>query len=162
MATTQRKNPYHDVVVSLFIVAIREFLKRVRFLSEQDGELHFPYVRWILTIVFVLAALLFLLGFLLFSRGAVNLESPGNFIIIVTVSGVLFLELALAIPLGLYIGYRINSSVLGPFTRIKRTLKAIGEGDFSQRITLRDDDVLKSIAEAISEMAEELERRFPR
>ena len=130
-------------MVSLFIVALREFLKRVQFLSEQDGELRFPYVRWILTTVFVLAAILFLVGFLLFSRGAVNFESPGNYIIIVTVAGVLCVELALAIPVGLYIGYRINSSVLGPFTRIKKSLKAIGEGDFSQRITVRDDDVLK-------------------
>ena len=148
-------------MVSLFIVGFKDFLRRVQFLSEQDGQLHFPYLRWILTVVLAIAGLLSLVGSILIWKGAVILESPGNFIIIVTVAAVLFFELALAIPLGLYIGYRMNSSVFGPYNRMKSAIKAIGEGDFSQRVTVRESDVLTGMAAAISEMAEELERRFP-
>ena len=46
--------------------------------------------------------------------------------------------------------------------RLKRMLEAIGQGDFSQRITLRKGDALEDLAAAINRMAESLQQHSPR
>jgi methyl-accepting chemotaxis protein len=60
------------------------------------------------------------------------------------------------------VSIRQSHRVVGPMARIKRTLEAIGNGDFSQRLTLRKGDVLQDLAEDINQMAQRLEQRFPR
>jgi len=60
------------------------------------------------------------------------------------------------------VGIRQSHRVVGPMTRLTRMLEAIGQGDFSQRITLRKGDALEDLARTINRMAENLERRFPR
>lgn len=81
---------------------------------------------------------------------------------LVAVSVTLLIELILAIPIVFFLGIKQSHRIVGPMHRITRTLEAIGKGDFSQRITLRDGDTLEGLAKAINKMAETLQRRAPR
>lgn len=80
---------------------------------------------------------------------------------LLAVAATLLIELLLAIPLVFFLGIRHSHRVIGPMKRLKQTLEAIGQGDFGQRITLREGDVLQDLATAINKMAEDLQRRFP-
>ena len=89
-------------------------------------------------------------------------QTPVLVAALLAVAATLLIELLLAIPIVFYLGIRQSHSIIGPMKRIAATLKAIGEGDFSRRLTLREGDVLTDLAEAINAMAEALGRRFPR
>jgi len=74
----------------------------------------------------------------------------------------LLTELILSIPIVYYLGVRQSHQVIGPLQRITRTLEAIGSGDFSQRLTVRQGDALEDLAKTINKMAESLQSRFPK
>ena len=80
---------------------------------------------------------------------------------LVAVAATLLVELLLAIPLIFILGIRQSHRVVGPMKRIQKTLEAIGRGDYSQRITLRQGDVLQDLAASINRMAEALQQRSP-
>ena len=71
----------------------------------------------------------------------------------------LLVELLIAIPVLFYWSIRQTHRAVGPLYRITKVLEAIGSGDFSQRLVLRDSDVLKDLASSINQMAEDLQRR---
>ena len=77
---------------------------------------------------------------------------------LIAVSLTLLIELLIAIPLIFVLGIRQTHRVIGPINRMKRTLEAIGSGDFSQRISLRKGDVLEQLGQTINQMAEQLQR----
>jgi methyl-accepting chemotaxis protein len=81
---------------------------------------------------------------------------------LIAVAMTLLVELLLAIPLVFMLGIRQSHRVVGPMKRIERALQAIGRGDFSQRIVLRQGDVLADLAKAINDMAESLEQSSKR
>ena len=81
---------------------------------------------------------------------------------LVAVAVTLLVELLLAIPVVFYLGIQQSHRIVGPMNRIKQTLEAIGKGEFSQRITLRQGDALEDLAKAINRMAESLSQRDPR
>jgi methyl-accepting chemotaxis protein len=81
---------------------------------------------------------------------------------LIAIAVTLLIELLLAIPIVFYLGVRQSHRIVGPISRIKRMLEAIGRGDYSQRITLREGDVLDDLAKAINQMAEQLEQRSPK
>ena len=81
---------------------------------------------------------------------------------LIAVATTLLVELLLAIPIVFYLGIKQSHRIVGPMNRLKRTLEAIGNGDFSQRITLRRGDLLEDLARSINQMAENLERRAPK
>jgi methyl-accepting chemotaxis protein len=70
-------------------------------------------------------------------------------------------SLMILTPILYFFGIRQTHRVVGPLNRMKQTLTAIGNGDFSQRIILRKGDVLIDFAENINRMAEALQARFP-
>jgi len=72
----------------------------------------------------------------------------------------LLIELLISIPLVYYLGIRQSHRVVGPLKRITRALEALGSGDFSQRLTLRQGDVLENLAKSINRMAENLQKRY--
>lgn len=80
---------------------------------------------------------------------------------LIAVATTLLIELLLAIPIAYIFGIRTTHRIVGPVKRLKKTLEAIGEGDFSQQIVLREGDVLQDVAEAINQMAERLRQRYP-
>jgi len=77
----------------------------------------------------------------------------------IAVSITLIVELLVSIPIAYYFGIRQSHRVVGPMIRLKRTLEVIGQGDYSQRITLRKGDALIELANQINKMAENLENR---
>jgi methyl-accepting chemotaxis protein len=81
---------------------------------------------------------------------------------LVAVAVTLLVELLLAIPLIFMLGIRQSHRIVGPMKRMERALEAIGRGDFSQRIILRQGDVLSDLAKSINKMAESLEKSSKR
>lgn len=81
---------------------------------------------------------------------------------LIAVASTLLIELLLAIPIVFFLGIRQSHRIVGPMNRLKRTLEAIGAGDFSVRITLRQGDALEDLAKSINQMAEGLQQRFPK
>ena len=88
-------------------------------------------------------------------------QQPHIIASLIAVAVTLLIQLLLSIPIIFYLGIKQSHRVVGPLGRIKRTLEAIGTGDFTQRITLRPGDVLEDLAKAINVMAESLQRKFP-
>lgn len=81
---------------------------------------------------------------------------------LIAVATTLLVELLLAIPIIFYLGIRQSHRIVGPISRIRAALEAIGQGDCSQRITVRKDDVLVDVVDAINRLAENLQRRSSR
>jgi len=81
---------------------------------------------------------------------------------LVSVAVTLLVELLLAIPIVFYLGMQQSHRIVGPMNRLKHALQAVGKGDFSQRISLRQGDALEDLAKAINRMAESLAQRSPR
>ena len=88
-------------------------------------------------------------------------DSPAMWIPMILISSALLLiiELVLAVPVIYVLGVRQSHHIFGPMKRLQRTLEAIGNGDFSKRVTLRPRDDLQELAVSINTMAEHLERR---
>lgn len=80
---------------------------------------------------------------------------------LVAVAATLLIELLLAIPIVFFLGIRQSHRVVGPMNRLKRMLHAIGEGDFSQRIILREGDALEDLSQDLNQMVERLQQRYP-
>ncbi|MBI4597531.1 MAG: HAMP domain-containing protein [Candidatus Omnitrophica bacterium] len=80
---------------------------------------------------------------------------------LLAVTMTLLVELLVSIPIIFVLGIQQSHRVIGPMSRLKRTLEAIGNGDLSQRITLRQGDALEDLAKSINQMAEKLQQRFP-
>jgi nitrate/nitrite-specific signal transduction histidine kinase len=81
---------------------------------------------------------------------------------LIGVAVTLITELLISIPIVYYLGIRQSHQVVGPLRRIIRVAEAIGSGDFSQRVDLRLDDVLKDLTNSINRMAENLQKRYPK
>lgn len=78
---------------------------------------------------------------------------------LLAVAFTLLIELLLAIPIALVLGIKQSHQVVGPIQRISAALDAIGKGDFSKRITLREGDTLEGLVQAINRMAANLQQR---
>ena len=137
--------------------------KRKQYLVDRAYQLRF--VTRLFLIILLVATASALVSSILVWR---NTYTPGQmsqevFIVaLVAISSTLLVELLLAIPLIFVLGIRQSHRIVGPMNRIKQTLAAIGQGDFSKRITLRQGDALEDLANAINQMAERLQQRFPR
>jgi len=93
-----------------------------------------------------------------------NLHGPDRdtrllVVALITIAATLLVELLLAIPLLFFLGVRQSHRIVGPMGRLKRALETIGQGDFSQRVQLRQGDMLEDLARAINKMAEHLQKR---
>ncbi|HEX9779741.1 MAG TPA: HAMP domain-containing protein [bacterium] len=136
--------------------------KRTQYLVDRAYQLK---VVWRMSVL----AIMLMLGTLLASSVLLwlNLYDPrlGDQRDLVTgllaVSIALAVQLVIVLPIIYHVGIRHTHRVVGPIRRITQTLEAIGNGDYSQRIILRKGDVLIDLAEAINQMAEQLERRSP-
>lgn len=72
----------------------------------------------------------------------------------------LFYELVLLIPILTVIGVIFSHRVAGPLVNIERTLRAIGDGDLSKRVVLREKDELRALEMSVNEMAAGLADKF--
>lgn len=74
------------------------------------------------------------------------------------VNFIIVLRVLLLMPFVLVIGLLVSHNIAGPAYRIENTLREIGKGNFDIHIKLRKYDELKSIANAVNDMAENLKK----
>lgn len=135
-------------------------LPRKQYLVDRVYQLRF--VTRVLLIVFVVACLGALVASCLIWKSLYQPDEgiPTPLAVgLIAVATMLLIELLLAIPLVLILGIRQSHRIRGPMQRITRVLDAIGKGQFSQRISLREGDALDDVAKAINRMAEALQDR---
>ena len=137
--------------------------KRKQYLVDRGYQLRF--VTRLFSIILSIAFASCLFSSVLVWRN-MYLPEPRSYtslvVALVAIATTLLIELLLAIPLVWFLGIRQSHRIIGPINRIKRTLEAIGAGDFSQRITVREGDALEDLAKSINKMAETLQQRSPR
>ena len=144
-------------------MALERPYKRTQQLIDTRFQLRF--VTRLFMVVLAIAASSSLISSVLLWRHMYMPDQGAQITLIVSLIAVattLLVELLLAIPIIFYLGIKQSHRIVGPMNRIKQTLEAIGNGDFSQRITIRKDDVLFDVVEAINRMAQGLEQRFSR
>ena len=131
--------------------------KRKQYLVDRGYQLRF--VTRVFFVVFAVAVVSSLVTSALLWKNMYRPElEPHTTLIaaLVAVATTLLVELIVAIPIVLFLGIRQSHRIVGPMNRLKLVLEAIGNGDFSQRITLRQGDALEDLAKTINQMAERL------
>ena len=136
--------------------------RRKQYLVDRDYQLRF--VTRLFMAVLAVAAISSLVATGLLSVYMYQPELPQQTMIYcsIAIALTLLVELLISIPVVWFLGIRQSHRIVGPMNRIKRLLEAIGNGDFSQRITLRKGDALEDLATSINQMTETLGRRYPK
>ena len=137
--------------------------QRKHYLVDRTYQLRFV-TRLFFVVLFVAVTSALLASILVWRNVYTPGQSPPTVLVIalVAICATLLIELLLAIPLIFLLGIRQSYRIVGLMNRIKQALVAIGQGDFSQRITLRQGDALEDLAKAINRMAERLQQRSSR
>ncbi len=136
--------------------------KRRQYLVDRGYQLRFVSRVFLVVLSVAVVSSLISTGMLWVNMYRPDLESQTPLIAsLIAIATTLLIELLLAIPIVFFLGIRQSHRIVGPMNRIKRTLEAIGTGDFSQRITLRQGDALEDLAKSLNQMAESLQHRFP-
>ncbi len=140
-----------------------EAYQRKQYLVDRVYQLRFVRQLLALLCAIVIGSSLLTTALVGLSLNQPDLNTDAPFIAaVVAVTIALGIELLIGSIIVWVVGIRQSHRVVGPMTRLTRMLEAIGQGDFSQRITLRKGDALEDLARTINRMAENLERRFPR
>ena len=136
--------------------------RRKQYLVDRGYQL--TYVTRVFMVVLVVAVISSLISTALLYTNMYRPDLPQQTLIssLIAVATTLLIELLLAIPIVFFLGIRQSHRVVGPMNRLKRILEAIGAGDFSQRIILRQGDALEDLAKSVNQMSEALQKRFPR
>ncbi len=152
-----------NMLYLLSIMAPEQPYKRKQYLVDRAYQLRFVTRIFMAVLMVATVSSLLSTGLLWFNMYRTDLESRVPLISsFIAVAITLLIELLLAIPIVFVLGIRQSHRIVGPMNRIKRILEGIGNGDFSQRITLRQGDALEDLAKAINQMSDALSRRFPR
>ncbi len=137
--------------------------KRKQYLVDRNYQLRFVTRVFMVVLLVAVVSSLISSGLIWFNMYRPDLDSRTPIIAaLIAVATTLLIELLLAIPIVFFLGIRQSHRVVGPLSRLKRTLDAIATGDFTQRITLRQGDALEDLAKTINDMAEALSKRFPK
>jgi len=135
--------------------------KRKQYLVDRAYQIRFVTRVFVVVLAVAIVSALMATGFLWSNMYAPELEQHALLVAsLVAIATTLLIELLLAIPIVFYLGIRQSHRIIGPVSRIKRMLDAIGQGDFTQRITLRQGDALEDLAKSINQMADTLQRRY--
>ena len=136
--------------------------RRKQYLVDRSYQMRFVTRVFMVVLVVAVASSLLSTGLLMKSMYQPDLPQQSLIASLIAVAITLLIELLLAIPVVFFLGIRQSHRVVGPMNRLKRTLEAIGAGDFSQRITLRQGDALEDLAKSVNQMAEALAKRSGR
>jgi signal transduction histidine kinase len=71
----------------------------------------------------------------------------------------LLISIAAVLPFIFYASLVFSHRVAGPLPKIIRALRAIGDGQFDQKLVLRQKDELRELAQVINDMAAKLKQR---
>ena len=137
--------------------------KRTQYLVDSGFQLRFV-TRLFMAVLGVASVAALISSVLLWNNLSVSGQWPNTLLTtsLIAVSTTLLIELLLAIPIIFFLGIRQSHRIIGPMARLKRMLEALGQGDFSQRIVLREGDVLEDFSKSLNQMAESLQQRFPK
>ena len=138
-------------------------IQRKQYLVDRAYQMRF--VTRVFSAVLAVAVISSLLSTSLLWMNMYRPELGSNTLLVaclVAIAVTLLVELLLAIPVVFYLGIQQSHRIVGPMNRIKHVLEAMGTGDFSQRITLRQGDALEDLAKAINQMADRLQQHPPR
>lgn len=75
-----------------------------------------------------------------------------------TINSYLLWGAALAIAIALIVTYFLSRRILSPIRTLRVTAKRLGEGDFSQRVLIKDRGEVGELAQTFNLMADDLER----
>ncbi len=136
--------------------------KRKQYLVDRKYQLGFVTRVFMVVLIVAVISSLVSTGLLWTNLYRASLDSQAPLIAaLMAIAITLLVELLLAIPIVFFLGVQQSHRIVGPMNRIKRTLEAIGAGDFSQRITLRQGDALEDLAKSLNQMAASLQQRYP-
>ena len=137
--------------------------KRTQYLVDRGFQLRFV-TRLFMAVLGVASAAALISSILLWNNLSLSGQWPNTLLTtsLIAVSTTLLIELLLAIPIIFFLGIRQSHRIIGPMARLKQMLEALGQGDFSQRIVLREGDMLEDFAKSLNQMAENLQQRFPK
>ncbi|PIQ83834.1 MAG: hypothetical protein COV75_05425 [Candidatus Omnitrophica bacterium CG11_big_fil_rev_8_21_14_0_20_63_9] len=133
--------------------------RRKQFLVDRQYQLRFVTRIFMVVLGVAVISSLIATALIMGSLSDPNLPQHTFIYCLITIAVTLLTELLIAIPIVLILGIRQSHRIVGPMSRIKRTLEAIGSGDYSQRIVLRQGDALEDLAKAINQMCEQLQQR---
>ena len=128
-----------------------------------DRSYQFQFVTRLCLITFALIGISALIAMLILWKVIYRPELKQQANLVAALVGVVLtalIAMVISVPVVYYLGMRQSHQVVGPLKRITRVLGAIGSGDFSQRLILRPNDVLESVAKSVNRMAENLQKRF--
>lgn len=136
--------------------------KRKQYLVDRDYQLRFVTRLFMAVLAVAAVSSLVATGLLSVSLYQPDLPQQTMIYCFVAVALTLLVELLISIPVIWVLGIRQSHRIVGPMSRIKRMLEAIGTGDFSQRITLRQGDALEDLGKSLNRMCESLQQRYPK
>ena len=133
--------------------------KRKQYLVDRNYQLRF--VTRMFMAVLAVAAVSSLIATGLLSASMYQPDLPQQTLVycFVSIALTLLVELLISIPVIWVLGIRQSHRIVGPMGRLKKMIEAIGNGDFSQRITLREGDALEDLAKSLNAMTESLQKR---
>ena len=136
--------------------------KRKQYLVDRNYQLRF--VTRLFMAVLAVAAVSSLIATGLLSASMYQPDLPQQTLVycFVSIALTLLVELLISIPVIWVLGIRQSHRIVGPMNRLKKMIEAIGNGDFSQRITLRQGDALEDLAKSLNAMTESLQKRHSR
>ena len=133
---------------------------RKQYLVDRAYQLSFVTKTFMMVFTVAVLSSLLAISLLWTNMYRPDLEMQINLIAaFIAVATTLLIELLVAIPIVYILGIRQSHRIVGPMNRLKQMITAIGAGDYSQRITLRQGDALEDLAKAINQMAEQLGQR---
>ena len=137
-------------------------IQRKQYFVQKAMQLRFA--RFVILFVFISSILtggvIFLVTFLLMGEKLASVYPQERLIpIFRSVYVWAFLSLASMLPLIFYGSIVFSHRLVGPLPKIYRLLKEIGQGNFDQKLVLRQNDELKELADAINEMTQNLKNR---
>lgn len=133
--------------------------KRTRYLVQKEFQL--KYVGMILALIFLTAALcsyvVYYTSMISLGEKLANVYPQGRLVSIVrAVNFRILLSVIFITPLVALFGLFASHRIAGPIYRMESFLKAMGEGNFTSRITLRKGDELTTLADGMNNLADSM------
>ena len=134
-------------------------IQRKQYFVQKAMQLRFA--RFVILFVFVSSVLtggvIFFVTFLLMGEKLASVYPQGRLVpIFQSVYLWAFVSLAAVMPIIFYGSIVFSHRIAGPLPKIYRMLQEIGQGNFDQKLVLRQHDELKELADEINDMAKNL------
>lgn len=134
--------------------------RRRHYLVNKDFQIRFTrnIISYMMLVVLVASGVVYYAFYYTINKMGIVLDEL-IVAIFVSVGVALMAEAIFVLPLIVVASIFLTHKVAGPLVRIKRVLSQMGQGNFSQRISLRKGDELSDLAETVNQLAQDLEAR---